>query len=84
MERLPEPVTSHSRAHLTLRTANQAVFPRFTDQDTGASEKLQKLLKFTWLVRGGARVLNQGECETKDSKEHSTSKQLEICQVQGT
>lgn len=82
MERLPEPVTSHSKAHLTLGTANQAVFPLFTAQNTGASKKLQKLLKFTRLVRGGARVLNQGVCETKYSKEHS--KHLEICQVQGT
>lgn len=74
-----------SKAHLpSEHTTRMTVCPHFTDQDTGGSEKLENLLKFAWLVRGGARVLNPGVYKTKYSKEHSASKQLEICQVERT
>lgn len=40
------------------------MFPYFTDRDAGGSENLENFLKFTWIVRGGARVLNQSECKS--------------------
>lgn len=74
-----------SKTHLpSEHTTRMTIFPRFTDQDTEGSEKLENLLKFTWLIRGGARVLNPGVYKTKYSKERSASKQLKICQVEGT